>query len=433
MAQSGHISTREWPSPPVGLSRVARPATGQVVERSAAGGRTFAIRFRAYGDRHYVTLGKERDGWTRGKAEVELANVLADVRRGLWKPPEPEPEPKKPRSEPAFHEFASEWLERRRVELRPKTVANYRWALVDHLLPFFAGHSLSAITAEEVDRYKTAKLREGRLAPNQVNTTLTRLAQVLEDAVEYGHIASNAARGRRRRVKASKPRRTWVEPEQLPSLIAAADRRHRSLVATLAGAGLRIGEACALNWSDVNLHTGALTVRAAKTEAGEDRCVDLPLGVREELMTLKARGEFTDRTDPVFTTRRTNGIVRRQTPSNVGRRLKTTIRRANKRLGTLGIEPISERVTPHSLRRTYASLRFALGDDPVYVASQLGHTEATFSMEVYAKAVKRRERLSGTYLPEFDSALEWARLGTNPDHRGGAPASSQLSRIAETA
>jgi integrase len=78
-------------------------------------------------------------------------------------------------------------------------------------------------------------------------------------------------------------------------------------------------------------------------------------------------------------------------------------------LEELGIESLSERVTPHALRRTYASLGFALRDDPVYVAEQLGHTEATFSMAVYAKAVKRRERLSGAYLREYDRALEWAQ------------------------
>jgi integrase len=138
---------------------------------------------------------------------------------------------------PSFHEFASEWLERRRPELRPKTVANYRWALVDHLLPFFAGHKLSAITVEEVDRYKAAKLSEGRIAANQINTTLTRLAQVVEDAVEYGYMEHNPARGRRRRVKGTKPRRTWVEPEQLPSLLDAADRRLRHFLPPLPAQG----------------------------------------------------------------------------------------------------------------------------------------------------------------------------------------------------
>ena len=92
--------------------------------------------------------------------------------------------------------------------------------------------------------------------------------------------------------------------------------------------------------------------------------------------------------------------------------MKTAIRRANKRLDELGLRPIDEAVTPHSLRRLYASLRFALGDDPVYVANQLGHTEPGFSMKVYASAVRRRERLIGAALREFDAALEWAAMGS---------------------
>jgi hypothetical protein len=43
---------------------MARPATGQVVERKGKGGTTLALRFRAYGERRYVTLGSREDGWT---------------------------------------------------------------------------------------------------------------------------------------------------------------------------------------------------------------------------------------------------------------------------------------------------------------------------------------------------------------------------------
>jgi hypothetical protein len=38
-------------------------------------------------------------------------------------------------------------------------------------------------------------------------------------------------------------------------------------------------------------------------------------------------------------------------------------------------------------------------------------------MEVYVKAVKRRERLSGAYLEAFDHACDWARMGTT-SHQG---------------
>ena len=269
----------------------------------------------------------------------------------------------KGREVPTFQEFASAWLENREPELRPKTVASYRWQLRTHRLPHFAQLRFDEIGPQEVDRYKAGKLREG--------TT---------------------------------PSRPTVEPEQLPSLLEAAGHL-RLILATMAGAGLRNGEACALDWPDFDAASGTLTVASAKTDAGVRR-VDLPDALRRELTSHRLRAPES-REGPMFP----NRDGRRQSVSNVERRLKTAIRRANTRLEEIGLRPIDEAVTPHSLRRLYASLRFALGDDPVYVAAQLGHTDPGFSMKVYASAVRRRERLIGVALREFDAALEWATIG----------------------
>jgi hypothetical protein len=48
------------------------------------------------------------------------------------------------------------------------------------------------------------------------------------------------------------------------------------------------------------------------------------------------------------------------------------------------------------------------------------------SMEAYAKAVKRRERLSWSHLEQFETALDWARMGTI-----GSQAHSEGPRPAE--
>lgn len=82
------------------------------------------------------------------------------------------------------------------------------------------------------------------LSANSINKTITRLSQVLEVAVEYGHTASNPAVGRRRRLRPETPERQHVEPEQLMALLDAAGNLSgnygtvaRPLLATLAGAG----------------------------------------------------------------------------------------------------------------------------------------------------------------------------------------------------
>jgi integrase len=391
---------------------MARPAKGQVIPPKGKS-RSWAIRFRAYGQRRYVTLGRPEDGWDRERAEAELRHVLADVERGLWRPHEPEPV-QAPTEQPTFHEFASEWLANREPELRPKTVESYRWQLTYHLLPAFATKALDAISAADVDAYKAAKLRAGKLGPNQINKTLGLLARILDDAADHGHVdGRNPARGSRRRVKGTRPRPAVPQPEQLPTLLAAASRPLRPMLATMAGAGLRNGEACALNWGDLNLADGTIAVQASKTDAGV-RVVDMPLALRDELATLKARSERSAPADPVFVNRE----GRRQSVSNVERQFKTAIRHANEQLPAIGVEPISEATTPHSLRHLYASLRFALRDDPVYVAEQGGWEDPTFAMRVYARAVRRRDRLSGRTLREFDRACEWAEMGRiEPEQR----------------
>ena len=227
---------------------MARRATGQVVERRTKRGIVYALRFYAAGERRYETLGSDAEGWNRRKAEDELAAVMASIRAGTWAPRVVKVTDEPANGDVTFHEFASEWLVNREPELRPKTVADYRWALSHHLLPYFAEQRVAAIAPADVDRYRAAKLAEGRIASAQVNKTLRLLAQILDVAGEYGYLAgANPARGRRRRVKAARPQRSWVEPEQLMALLDHAPDRLRPVLATLAGAGLRVGEAMALD------------------------------------------------------------------------------------------------------------------------------------------------------------------------------------------
>ncbi len=141
------------------------------------------------------------------------------------------------------------------------------------------------------------------------------------------------------------------------------------------------------------------------------RQVDLPTGLVTELWTLAMTSPHPDPDDPVFMGRRDT----RQTPDNIGRRLKSAIKKANLGLEAAGIAPIREDVSPHALRRTYASLRYACGDDPVYVAEQGGWVDPSFPIRVYAKAVRRRGRLHGAHLDAFNAALEWAAMGSGAD------------------
>ena len=130
------------------------------------------------------------------------------------------------------------------------------------------------------------------------------------------------------------------------------------------------------------------------------------------LRSLRWRETSHDRPDDYVLSSSTG---RQASPSNLRRDvLRPAIEKANGELAKDGIAAI-ESITFHSLRRTYASLRCAAGDDIAYTSSQLGHEDARFTLRIYTQATKRRERLSGAHLRAFDRAIEWARMGTNDD------------------
>jgi integrase len=349
---------------------MARPATGQVVERKGAEGTTYALRFRAYGKRRYVTT----KATSRAEAEKALAHTIADVERGIWQPSQSEPsEPiVAPEDEPTFHVYSSEWVERREYEVDARTAEHCRWALSNHLLPFFKDYRPSQITARLVDGYKLSKLRERELAQRKdkkrrglsnssYNKTLKVLAQILDDAIEDGYLDDNPARGKKRRLKARKPDRTFLELDEVNALIDAA-ANHRALVATMILAGLRVGELSQLRWRDVDLARGKLRVADSKTDAGR-RAVDLSPWLTDELGTHKAKSTHVEPNDLVFGTR--NRTKRNR--SNITRQiLAPAIERANAKLAEAELSPI-EGVTNHSLRRTFMSLLYEAGASPAYV------------------------------------------------------------------
>ncbi|MDX6641206.1 MAG: integrase [Solirubrobacteraceae bacterium] len=387
---------------------MARRLTGRVVERKTSLGLIYALRFTAYGKRQYVTLGSRDEGWTRSKADDELQNVLADVRRGVWRPPSPPPMPET--ADPTFHEFASEWLASRRDAIAPSTWQSYRNELVCHLLPFFHRHRLSQITVAEVDRYREYKVREGRMAHSYINATITRLGTILDVADERELITRNPVRvnPRNRKLKVRRVRRAYLDrPEQIEALIAAAgeldaeahnraDRDtclRRPMIATLIFAGLRIGEALALRWRDVDLAGGRLRIAGSKTEAGV-RWVPLMPALRDELAERKASAEHTRASDKVFSTL-TGGMWSRD---NARKRIfDRAVELADEMLEAAGLAPTPEGLTPHSLRHTYISLRVAIGDDPATVAQDAGHADMAVTFRIYTHVMRfnkgDRERL----------------------------------------
>ena len=341
-----------------------------------------------------------------------MSFLMADVVRGLWVPPEDRPKEEEPEPIPTFYAHASDWFiqwrtaagldeqgrhksGRRKGEVS-RTWVDITWRLNKHLLPFFARKRLDEIDAQLVDRFKTAKLDEGALSPGSVNKVLSTLGSICERGVDYGLIARNPVRGRLLKVK--QERRSYLDrPEHIAALLDAASTLdeegqakpwRRAFLALLVFSGCRIGEACALRWRHVDLANGRLHVPGTKTDAA-DRVVHLLPALRDELLAYAADRPDRDRDEFVFTTmKRGSRGGTPLDPDNVRDRvLNRAVDLADAAQAEAGRDPLPEKITPHALRRTFASVLVALGRDPAVVMRQMGHSTPHFTLRVYAGAM----------------------------------------------
>jgi integrase len=290
-------------------------------------------------------------------------------------------------------------------------------AIVQSLAQDLRVYAPGSISIEDVDAFRRAKVREG-LSPRSVNKLLSTLSAILELACEYGHVQRNVAHGKRRRIKAEPTQRSYINrADHLAALLAGASKvdanarlrpgQRRALLAVLAFAGLRHSEALALCWGDVNLAHGTISVRDGKTVTAARMVYIVPV-LSDDLSSYKASVK-PEPQELVFAT----ATGRPLGASNVRRRiLGPAIKYANKQLAKAKVQPLPDGLTPQSLRRTFASLLFAVGESPVYVKGQLGHTDATLTLNYYAKEMDRRDGE-----PERLKALVEGRVWTHLDSK----------------
>ena len=259
---------------------MSRPRTGSLIYDQGTG--VYAIRYTVSGPQYrkswhkrwYERLGSDRDydSWTRPRAEQELQDRLTLIRLGKLTPPQPPPEVELVEEDPMLTVFAREWMHEHRDGVEPRSVEFREWAVEGHLLPSLGNYRLSEFSPKLIDRYRAAKLREGVLSARSINATLRILSQLLEDAVEDEALplTTNPARGKRRRLKAAKPRRTWLALDEVRSLLDAA-KGGRAMIGMMVLAGTRVSETCAVRWGAVDLTCGRLTIVESKTERAGER------------------------------------------------------------------------------------------------------------------------------------------------------------------
>ena len=390
---------------------MARPASGQVIERPWADGETitFGARLRAYGRRHRLTFGTNSQGWNRTRAEIELESIMQQILRGTWVPPKTRTSAVRtavaqPDGHQAFGPFARKVADAKKSHgLDESTIADLEWKL-GYLIGHFGRLELMEIDVARTDGFRddlanrsrvireaaargkplmenvTSKKgvayqrRKPALSNTSINSILALLSQILQRATDYGYIERNPMKigeHNDRFLPGIKPVRTFLEVDEFKALLHAAgnldddarrDRRigRRAALATLGLSGFRISELCNMRCSQVDLARARFKVPDAKTAKGT-REVEMTLWNRDEL--LQHREQRLRDGFPMAPHDHFFGTItgaRRDPDRFRDRVLARSVARANERRAEQGLSTLPK-ITPHSLRRTWAMLAAQAG------------------------------------------------------------------------
>lgn len=174
--------------------------------------------------------------------ENKLIEKLALSRAGILDPEPP----------PLLSQFADDFLERTKNEMRPNTSRCYRVSL-GSLKPWFGLKRLDEIAADEIEKYKQARLEKGR-SPSTVNRELACLRRILLFAVKLDLLAATPFMAHKVRFLKENGRERILSFEEERRYLAAASQPLRDVAALILELGLRPGEACSIRSEDIHFY-----------------------------------------------------------------------------------------------------------------------------------------------------------------------------------
>ena len=311
---------------------------------------------------------------TKAAAEAMARTWEAGILRREWETPE--------EARKTFADYSDGWYERDKLTRKHGTKAVYG-SVLKPLKAYFGYKMIREISRADVREFCTAKLQEG-LAPGTVKIMVGVLGAILNMALEDELINKNPAAKPGKFLPMTKNSRPFLTPEAAQSLLATSREIDPDLfpyILVMLRAGLRIGEARALEWRDVDLAKKTITVartdymgHVGTTKGGRPRTIPLSGDLAE---TLKAHRTRT----AVASLKSGRKLV---FPDLEGRPLRGGV--VNERLTKCLTAAGLPKMTSHALRHSFGTPLFLAGAPAPFVRDALGHRELG-TTNLYAHAI----------------------------------------------
>lgn len=293
---------------------------------------------------------------------------------------------------PTFSAFAETWFKETRITWRASYVTTVRDILDVHLLPHFGAQQVGAIRRSDILQFRsTVAEKPGRskgrmLSPARVNTVMVILRQILTEAADRYEFSSP-----HRRIKPLKVPKSDVmpfTPAEVEKILNEVRADYRDYYLVRFFSGMRTGEIDGLKWKYIDFGRRLILIRESVV-AGRDEYTKTDSSQRDIQMSqpvfdaLKRQHDATSKvSDYVFCNTEGKPLEHNNVTKRVWYPLLRHLNLAKRR--------------PYQSRHTAATLWLAAGENPEWVANQLGHANTQMLFTIYSRFIPNITRRDGS-------------------------------------
>lgn len=279
-------------------------------------------------------------------------------------------------------------------------------------ISYESAKKVATACGQPLDALFTPVNADRTLSGNSINHYHALLSSILSTAVQWQVIYSNPC-DRIKPPKVERKEAQYLDDQQaahlLELLAQLPDTKlcFRTAITMLLFTGIRRSELLGLNWSDVDMHTGVISINRTSKYLSHQGLIEddtkntssrrsfkapvelLPLLRKYRAYQLQQRLQVGDKwqdSERIFTN--WNGSPLR--PDTLTNQFRHWI-------ATTDLPPIH----PHSLRHTNATLLIANGTNIQTVAKRLGHSTSTTTANIYAHAVQSADAAAAEAVSVF--------------------------------
>ncbi|MEH6576943.1 MAG: DUF3596 domain-containing protein [Amphritea sp.] len=293
---------------------------------------------------------------------------------------------------PLFKNFAEEWLDENQIRWKRSYQRIIRGTMDSKLIPHFGDQEVGSILKADVLKFRaslakvTHETRGRKLSNDRINHILTPLRMILDDAADRFDFNAPLVG-----IKPLKVSRQDVDPfslAEVQQILAKVRAGFRNYYIVRFFTGLRTGEVDGLQWKYVDFENRQVLVRETIVQGQIDttktpesrREVEMSMPVFDALMS--QRNKTYGKSPFVFCNGQGGSLEHRNVTQRVWYPILRHLNLKKRR--------------PYQTRHTAATLWLAAGENPEWIARQMGHTTTQMLFTVYSRFVPNLTRKDGS-------------------------------------